>query len=112
MNDQTPITYPQNPPIHSMAIISLVASIAGLTVIPTMGSIIGVITGHLARRDMRATPGRYSGEGVALAGVVLGWIGVGLGVLGICVAVGFFALWLGGLLAFMNFAPPDAIFNF
>ncbi len=107
MNDQTPITYPQNPPIHSMAIISLVASIAGLTVFPTMGSIIGVITGHLARRDMRATPGRYSGEGV-----VLGWIGVGLGVLGICVAVGFFALWLGGVLALMNFAPSEAIFNF
>lgn len=94
-----------------MAIISLVASIAGLTIFPTMGSIIGVITGHLARRDMRAAPGRYSGEGIALAGLVLGWIGVGLGVLGICVAVGFFALWLGGVLAFMNFAPTDAIFN-
>ncbi len=71
-----------NPPNHSLAIVSLVLSILGLiAVLPVAGSIVGVITGNIARREIRQNPNQYSGDNLARAGVILGWIGIALSVM-------------------------------
>jgi len=60
---------------NSLAIVSLVSSLAGMSVFPWLGSIIGIITGNIARREIAANAGTEEGEGLAKAGVILGWIG-------------------------------------
>lgn len=64
---------------NSMAVVSLVAGIAGLTVLPVLASIVAVITAPMARREIART-GEEGGT-MATAGLVTGWIGVGIGVL-------------------------------
>jgi len=71
-------------PTNSMALVSLIAGIVGLTVFPVLGSIVAIITGNMAKKEIAASAGAQGGEGLAKAGVILGWVGVGLGVLGVC----------------------------
>ncbi len=67
------------PSAHFLAILSLVLSILGLLpILPLVGSIAGIVTGVTARKEIRTQPEKYSGEGTAKAGIILGWIGVGL----------------------------------
>lgn len=70
------------PATHTLAIVSLVLAILGLfpPVLPLVGPIAAVITGAIARREILARPDLYSGEGTARAGVILGWVGIGLAV--------------------------------
>jgi len=70
-------------PTSGLAIASLVLGIGGLTVLPLLGSIAAIILGYMARSDIRKRPGEVSGDGMALAGIIMGWISVGLAVLGI-----------------------------
>ncbi|MRR31189.1 DUF4190 domain-containing protein [bacterium] len=60
---------------NTLAIVSLVSSLAGLSVFPWLGSIIGIITGNIARKEIATSAGAEEGEGLAKAGVILGWIG-------------------------------------
>ncbi len=67
--------YPPRSPLNSTAVAALTCGIAvfltmGLTGIPA------IVLGHRARREMRATGQR--GDGLALAGMVLGGAGVAL----------------------------------
>ena len=86
-----PATGPQN---SGMAIASLVASILGMTLLPTIGSIIGLILGYVARNQIRDSGGTIGGEGLARAGIIVGWVGIGLAVIGICIGIAFVALGL------------------
>jgi len=80
-----PASTPAAPaPTNEKALISLVAGILGLTLLPLLGSIVAVVTGSMAKNEIRAAAGAYSGEGMAMAGLVLGWVGIVLCVLGIC----------------------------
>lgn len=79
-------------PTNSMALISLIAGILGFTVFPVLGSIVAIITGNMAKKEIAESAGAQSGEGLAKAGVILGWIGVVLGVLGICAVCAMFVL--------------------
>jgi len=83
-------------PTHTLAIVSLVLSILGLIgILPLVGSIGGIISGRIAQQEIAQTPHRYGGDGMARAGVILGWIGVALALLGACIVI----------LAFMFFVP-------
>jgi len=86
-----PATGSQN---SGMAIASLVASILGLTLVPTIGSIIGVILGYMARNQIRDSGGAVGGEGLAQAGIIIGWVGIGLAVVGFCIALAALVLGL------------------
>jgi hypothetical protein len=57
------------------AIASLVLGILGFVVFPLVPSILAIVLGRSAKRDIAARPG-LGGEGMATAGIVLGWIGV------------------------------------
>jgi hypothetical protein len=59
---------------------------------------VAIILGYMARNDIRRRPGEVSGEGIAMAGIVLGWIAVGLSVLGILLFGGLTACGVCGAL--------------
>jgi hypothetical protein len=85
-----------------MALISLIAGILGLTFFPLLGSIAAVITGNIGRKEIAASGGLETGAGMAQAGLIMGWIGIGLGVLGICFACALFVLVPLGVLGSFN----------
>ena len=73
-----------------MAIAALVCGIAAFVAIPVIGSIAALVLGYGARKEIERTPG-LEGEGYASAGIILGWIGVGLIILGIVLLIGLAA---------------------
>lgn len=70
---------------NTMAIVTLIAGIAGLSVVPFIGSIVAVITGPMAEKQIAQTG--EDGAQFAKIGKILGWIGVILGGLGLIFAV-------------------------
>lgn len=83
---------PYTAPTNSLATVSLVLGILGLSLIPFLGSIGALVTGYMAKNEIRRSMGAQSGEGLATAGQVLGWIGVGLGLFSICIIGVVFAV--------------------
>jgi Domain of unknown function (DUF4190) len=59
------------------AIASLILGIAGFFVFPIVPSILAVVFGQKAKEDLRRDPA-LGGEGLATAGIVLGWVGIAL----------------------------------
>jgi hypothetical protein len=68
----------------SWAIASLILSICGWTVLPLLGAIGGVVTGHIALHEIAASEGRLEGRGFAIAGLVIGYASI---VLSLCAIV-------------------------
>ena len=64
------------------AIASLVLGIGGFVIFPFVLSILAIVFGHQAKREIAKRPG-LGGAGLATAGIVLGWIGVALVVLAV-----------------------------
>ena len=84
------VDYATSPQTSGMAIASLIMGIVGWTLLPLVGSILAIVFGYAARRDIRSRPDEVTGEGMAIAGLVLGWLMVALSVIGLC--FGAFAL--------------------
>lgn len=84
----------------TLAIVSLIAGILGWTVVPFFGSIVAVICGHMARKEIRQAPDRLEGDGLAVAGLVLGYLAIAMTVLVVIAVLLFF----GGLATFLAFA--------
>jgi hypothetical protein len=82
------------PQTSSFAIASLVCSLASWFVIPFIGAIAAVVLGHIARHEIRHSYGQKSGSGLAIAGLVIGYIQIALALLG-----GLFLLWIFIVLA-------------
>jgi len=106
-----PVGMPQIPPAKrdsTLAIISLVTGIVGWTIFPFIGSIVAVITGHLAKKEIRESGGILGGDGMALAGLILGYTMIGLAILGIIVFITVIALLVpatNSLLEFTSLLP-------
>lgn len=60
--------------VNGFAIASLVMGIVWLM---GVGSILALVFGHVATGQIERSGDRQSGRGLALAGIVLGWVGVG-----------------------------------
>jgi hypothetical protein len=43
-----------------------------------VGSILALVFGYIAKSQINDSGGRQGGRGMAIAGIVLGWIGVGI----------------------------------
>jgi len=67
-----------------MAVASLVL---GILWIYWVGSVLALIFGYIARQQIDQHQGMQGGRGMATAGIVLGWIGVGFLVLFILVVI-------------------------
>jgi hypothetical protein len=76
------VPMPMSPPTSPLAIVSLVASILGLIgILPLIGSVVGVVLGHIALNQIKARPNAVGGSGLAKAGLIIGYIGIALMVL-------------------------------
>ena len=62
------------PALNGMAIASMVLGIIGVFGAAILTSVPAIIFGHIARRQIRNTEGREGGEGMALAGLILGYV--------------------------------------
>lgn len=82
------------PPNSTAAVVSLVFGILSWTFLPVIGPIVAVVAGHMARAEIRRSNGQVGGGGMAIAGLVLGYLQIALFVLAICVIVviGFLTL--------------------
>jgi hypothetical protein len=69
-----------------MAIVSLISGIVSWFLIPVIAAIVAVITGHMAKKEIKSSAGMISGNGMATAGLILGYIQLGLG-LCVCIVV-------------------------
>ena len=76
----------------TLAIASLISGILGWTLVPLLGSIVAIVTGHLARAEIRRDPS-LAGDSLAIIGLVLGWVAV----LGVLLGIAVLFLFLGGL---------------
>ena len=74
----------------TLAIVSLVSGLLGWSFVPWLGSVVAVVTGHLARAEIRREPGRLEGDGMAVAGLVLGYAMLALSFIGLMLVVLFF----------------------
>ncbi len=79
------------PPTSNAAIISLVLGILAYIFLPFLGAIGAVIAGHMARSEIRQSHGRMGGDGLALAGLILGYSNLALG----CIAIAFMTVIFG-----------------
>jgi uncharacterized protein DUF4190 len=76
----------------TLAVISLVTGILGWTLLPFLGSLVAIVTGHMARKEIRQNPA-LEGDTMAIIGLVLGWVAV----IGTVLAILAFLLLFGGL---------------
>ncbi len=79
-----PLAPPQLAKTNSLAITSLICGIAQFMFGP-LATIPAVVCGHMARHQIRRTG--EQGAGMALAGLILGWIGVGFTALVVIAAI-------------------------
>ncbi len=70
---------------NGLAVASLVLGILWLYWI---GSILALIFGYVAKSQIDRSQGRQSGRGMAVAGIVLGWVGVGILSLVVVIGIG------------------------
>lgn len=95
---QTPYYQPYAGPMAAStsgwAIASLILSIASYLGLAVVGGILGAIFGHIALNEINKSGGRIQGRGMAMAGLILGYINIGLS---ICAIVGFFVFVYGAL---------------
>ncbi len=89
-----PYQTPPAKPSSNLALASLILGILGWTVIPGIGSIAAIVTGHLAKSEIKNSMGALGGDGMATAGLVLGYASIALGLCVICIV---FALPLMGI---------------
>lgn len=75
--------------INPLAIVSLVLS---LVWVGGLASLAGIITGVMARRQIRQSGGRETGDGAALAGIIIGGVGVALTLVAIIAMIAFFSI--------------------
>lgn len=79
------VIYAPGPRTNGFAIASLVL---GIVWIYWVGSILALVFGYIAKRQIDRSNGAESGRGLAIAGIVLGWIGIGVLALILLLVVG------------------------
>lgn len=81
--------YPPAPrqQVSAFAIASLVTSILSWFVIPFVGGIVAVVLGHIAHNEIRKANGAIGGRGMALAGLILGYVQIVFTILAIVIVI-------------------------
>ncbi|OOG61620.1 hypothetical protein B0E46_16860 [Rhodanobacter sp. B04] len=81
----------------SLAIVSLVFGILSWCLLPFIGAIVAIVCGHLARSEIRhaAVGNVIEGDGMAIAGLVLGYVHLAVWLLVLLVVLGILFLGAG-----------------
>ena len=73
-----------SPPVarktEGLAVTSLILGVCSFVIFPIIPAIVGIVLGGRAKRRLRDNP-QLEGEGLAKAGVIVGWVNIGLWVL-------------------------------
>ena len=80
MNEPPSVAAPSQPRSSGLAIASLVLGILSLTCFYLFTGIPAVICGHIAHSRIKRSGGALEGSGLALAGLITGYIGIALSV--------------------------------
>jgi hypothetical protein len=94
MNQPYPTIQPALPRNSNLAIVSLVSGIVSWFLLPVIAAIAAIITGHMAKSEIKKSNGTITGNGMATAGLVLGYIQLGLGLCACIVVAVMLALGL------------------
>jgi hypothetical protein len=81
-------------PVNGMAIASLVLGVTSILMCWCATGIPAIITGHMAMAQIRRTG--EDGQGLAIAGLVLGYVTTVIALLGVVFYLLFFVLVIGG----------------
>lgn len=65
---------------NGLAIAALVLGCIGFTMC-FVPSILAIVFGHVSKHQIDQSSGTQNGRGLAIAGIVLGWVGVGIALL-------------------------------
>ena len=84
---QQPYTVVSTAKDSTLAIVSLVCGIGAYVILPFIAAIAAVITGHLAKKEIKESGGTIKGAGMATAGLILGYIQIAMIVLSICAII-------------------------
>ena len=94
---EQPIQTPPAAPTSNLALASLILGILGWTLLPFLGAIGAIVTGHMAKSEIKNSMGALGGNGMATVGLVLGYVSIAIGLCLLCVFVIFPIV--GGLFA-------------
>ncbi|GAB2544029.1 DUF4190 domain-containing protein [Rhodanobacter koreensis] len=91
----------------TLAVVSLVFGILSWCLLPFIGAIVAVICGHLARSEIRRAPAGtvIEGDGMAIAGLVLGYIHLAIAIIAVVVLM----LLFGAM--FLHLGPHWHVFS-
>jgi hypothetical protein len=82
-----PVPPAEAPQTSGKAIVSLVFGILAFFPLPFIGTIVALITGYSARSEIKGSDRIMKGDGMALTGIILGWVSIGLIVVPVCIIV-------------------------
>jgi len=81
---------------NTPAVLSLVFGICAWVLLPVIGAIVAIVCGHMARGEIRrASPGSMDGDGMAIAGLVLGYAQLAFTVASVVFVVAFLVFGFG-----------------
>jgi hypothetical protein len=66
---------------------AIASMVLGIVWVYWIGSILALVFGYIAKRQIDASNGREGGGGMATAGIVLGWVGIGILIVVIVIAI-------------------------
>jgi hypothetical protein len=78
MNTPAPFPTPGPEPKKGLSIASLVLGILSVTCFSIFTGIPAIITGHMAQARIKREPGVYGGKSFAFAGLLMGYLSIGL----------------------------------
>jgi uncharacterized protein DUF4190 len=61
--------------------------VLGIVWVYWIGSILALVFGYIAKSQIKRSEGTQTGRGMAIAGIVLGWVGIASFVLVIVIAI-------------------------
>src|SRR5262245_53127502 len=76
-----PQPYTFRPPTDGKAVASMVFVVLGILCVWGVFGVPAVILGHLAKASIGKSVGRLKGEGMVMAGLIMGYFSIGLGAL-------------------------------
>jgi hypothetical protein len=90
------------PGTSGYAIASLICSLLGYIGVFGFGPLLGIIFGHLALREIDRSNGALQGRGIAQAGLILGYIALGIALLMIIIFIIIIAIGAGSAILAPN----------
>ncbi|HVD01328.1 MAG TPA: DUF4190 domain-containing protein [Candidatus Dormibacteraeota bacterium] len=100
----SPASVPAAIATNTMAVVSLATGIASWFVLPLVGGVVAVITGHLAKKEIRQTG--EQGDGLATVGLVLGYLHLAVVALVVLVLILVFGAVIAAFLSSRGLATP------